>query len=265
VRPHTICAVVGLLAGGAPAFAREPIVTRIENPERRIAITFDACATKTHGYGFDRPVYRILQREHIPSTIFVAGRWVEFHPQIMTELAADPLVEFGNHSYDHPHMSRLGNHDMELEIDETEAALGRYGKHGVAFRPPFGDFNARMLDVVRDRGLPVVSWDVVSGDPSAATTREGMIREVERRTRPGSIVIFHINGRGHKTAEALPAILRELKARGFAFVHLSELLASGAPGGLPGMSVGAGGAGGGPVGCRVGGVGGAGGAGAPCR
>jgi len=147
---------------------------------------------------------------------------------VMTELSADPLIEFGNHSYDHPHMSRLGNHDMELEVDETEAVLGRYGKRGVAFRPPFGDFNARMLDVVRDRGLPVVSWDVVSGDPAAATTTEGMIREVERRTRSGSIVIFHINGRGHKTAEALPRILRELRERGFSFVHLSELL-GGAP------------------------------------
>jgi peptidoglycan/xylan/chitin deacetylase (PgdA/CDA1 family) len=218
---------LGLLALAPVALAREPIVTRIDNPERRIAITFDACATKTHGYGFDRPVYRILQREHVPATIFVAGRWVEFHPQVMTELAADPLIEFGNHSYDHPHMSRLGNEQMELEIDETEAALGVYGKHGVAFRPPFGDFNARMLDVVRDRGLPVVSWDVVSGDPAAATTTQGMIREVDRRTRPGSIVIFHINGRGHKTAEALPTILRELRSRGFEFVLLSELLTSG--------------------------------------
>jgi len=219
------CAV----AWAPAALAREPIVTRFDIPDNRIAITFDACATKTQGYGFDRQVYRILQRERVPATIFVSGRWVDFHPGVMTELAADPLIEFGNHSYDHPHMSRLANHDMELEVDETEAALGRYGKRGVAFRPPFGDFNARMLDVVRDRGLPVVSWDVVSGDPAAATTTEGMIREVERHTRSGSIVIFHINGRGHKTAEALPRILRELRERGFSFVHLSELLGGGAP------------------------------------
>lgn len=226
-RASSACALLLALLWVPRAWAREPIVTRFDVPDNRIAITFDACATKTHGYGFDRPVYRILQREHVPATIFVSGRWVEFHPDVMTELSADPLIEFGNHSYDHPHMSRLGNDDMQREVDETEAALGRYGKHGVAFRPPFGDFNARMLDVVRDRGLPVVSWDVVSGDPSAITTTQGMIREVERRTRSGSIVIFHINGRGWKTAEALPSILRELKSRGFSFVLLSELL--GAP------------------------------------
>lgn len=225
------CALVPALGWVPRAGAREPIVTRFDIPDNRIAITFDACATKTHGYGFDRQVYQILQREHVPATIFVSGRWVEFHPGVMTQLAADPLIEFGNHSYDHPHMSRLGNDDIVREIDETEAVLGRYGKHGVAFRPPFGDFNARMLDVVRERGLPVVSWDVVSGDPAAATTTQGMIHEVGRRTRSGSIVIFHINGRGWKTAEALPSILRELKTRGFSFVHLSELL--GVPSGGP--------------------------------
>ena len=232
---RSLCPVtaLGLLLAGVafptvgwtpPAAAREPIVTRFDIPDNRIAITFDACATKTHGYGFDRHVYQILQREHVPATIFVSGRWVEFHPDVMSQLAADPLIEFGDHSYDHPHMSRLGNDDMEREVDETEAVLARYGKRGVAFRPPFGDFNARMLDVVRERGLPVVSWDVVSGDPAAATTTQGMIHEVGRRTRSGSIVIFHINGRGLKTAEALPSILRELRERGFSFVHLSELL-----------------------------------------
>ena len=39
------------------------------------------------------------------------------------------------------------------------------------------------------------------------------------KARAGSIIIFHINGRGHKTAEALPAIVRGLRERGFRFVH----------------------------------------------
>jgi len=51
-----------------------------------------------------------------------------------------------------------------------------------------------------------------------------MIRAVLDKTRPGSIVIFHINGRGRKTAEALPAILAGLRQRGYHFVQLSELL-----------------------------------------
>jgi peptidoglycan/xylan/chitin deacetylase (PgdA/CDA1 family) len=200
----------------------------IATREPAVAITFDACATRSQAYGFDRKVFELLKREQIPATIFVSGRWVEGHPDAMQELAADPLIEFGDHSYDHPHMSRLPAASMSEQIDLTEAALGRYGKHSVAFRPPFGEWSGRLVEVAREKGLPLVTWDVVSGDPSARTTSAGMIRTVLSKTRPGSIVIFHINGRGWKTAEALPEILAGLRARGFHFVLLSQLLGAGA-------------------------------------
>jgi peptidoglycan/xylan/chitin deacetylase (PgdA/CDA1 family) len=208
----------------AGASAALSIIRHVENDGMRIAITFDACATKTHGYGFDRPVFRILQREQVPATLFVSGRWVEFHPQVMKELVAEPLIEFANHSYDHPHMNRLNADQIASELDRTEAALGRYGTHSVAFRPPFGDFSAQVLEIARGRQLPAVLWDVVSGDPSARATVESIRHAVLGQTRAGSIVIFHINGRGAKTASALPAIFRELRARGFEFVHISTLL-----------------------------------------
>jgi peptidoglycan/xylan/chitin deacetylase (PgdA/CDA1 family) len=198
----------------------------VETSEPAVAITFDACATRTHLASFDRNVFDVVKREGIPITIFVSGRWVEAHGDVMTELAGDPLVEFGDHSYDHPHMSHLPVARIVEEIDQTEAALARYGKRSVAFRPPFGEWSHRLVYVVQDLRLPTVTWDVVSGDPSARTTTDGMIRNVLGKARPGSIIIFHINGRGWKTAEALPAILRGLRERGFRVVPLSALMAS---------------------------------------
>jgi peptidoglycan/xylan/chitin deacetylase (PgdA/CDA1 family) len=192
-----------------------------------VAITFDACATRTFHYAFDRELFNIVKREQVPMTIFVSGRWVEAHPDVMAELAADPLVEFGDHSYDHPHMSQLPVTQIVDQIDQTEAALARYGKHSVAFRPPFGEWSHRLVSVVEDLHLPTVTWDVVSGDPSVHTTADAMIRTVLTKARPGSIIIFHINGRGWKTAAAMPTILQGLREHGFRFVPLSELLASG--------------------------------------
>jgi peptidoglycan-N-acetylglucosamine deacetylase len=225
VRGLVVVAAVGLLAPGARAadVQRAPI-HHVETREPAVAITFDACATRTHGYGFDRKVYDVLKAMGVPATIFVSGRWVEFHPAEMTELARDPLVTFGDHSYDHPHMTHLTAARMGEEIDQTEAALARYGKKSVAFRPPFGDWNRRVLEVVRAHGLPTVTWDVVSGDPSARTTKAGMVRNVVGHAKAGSIVIFHINGRGWKTAEALPEILRALRAQGLRFVSMADLL-----------------------------------------
>jgi peptidoglycan/xylan/chitin deacetylase (PgdA/CDA1 family) len=211
----------------APERGQAPllIIKRIENPDMQVSITFDACATNNYGYGFDRPVFEVLRREQIPSTIFVSGLWVESHPDEMKELASEPMIEFANHSYDHPHMGRLTISEIEDEIDRTEAALGLHGVRSVAFRPPYGEYTDRVLEVARERQLPAVLWDVVSGDPSAGTTVEAMVRTVVSKTRPGSIVIFHINGRETKTALALPAILRQLRARRFQLVQLSTLLA----------------------------------------
>jgi peptidoglycan/xylan/chitin deacetylase (PgdA/CDA1 family) len=219
-----LCATGEALAGPVAPPAGQPApIRRVETREPALAITFDACATRTHGYGFDRAVYEILKTNAIPTTIFVSGRWVDFHPQETKELAADPLVAFGDHSYDHPHMPQLTAARMGEELDQTEAALARFGEKSVAFRPPYGEWNRRVLEVARSRGLPTVTWDVVSGDPSKKTTVAGMLRNVVPRARAGSIVIFHINGRGLKTAQALPEILRRLRARGFRFVSLAEL------------------------------------------
>jgi peptidoglycan/xylan/chitin deacetylase (PgdA/CDA1 family) len=51
-----------------------------------------------------------------------------------------------------------------------------------------------------------------------------MTDAVTRRCRPGSIIIMHVNGRGWHTAEALPEILRRLRAKGYRFVTVSQLL-----------------------------------------
>lgn len=219
--------VVAVVSLGAPSPSRAQLrpIHRVETREPAVALTFDACATRTHGYGFGRDIYDILKAEKVPATIFVSGRWVEFHPAEMKELAADPLVTFGDHSYDHPHMPKLSAARMGEEVDKTEAALARYGKKSVAFRPPFGDWNRHVIDVVGAHGLPTVTWDVVSGDPSKKTTAKGMIRNVVGHAKAGSIVIFHINGRGLKTAEALPEILRKLREEGLRFVSLADLLA----------------------------------------
>src|SRR5256885_16614423 len=80
-------------------------VGRVVTEEPVVALTFDACATLDQANGFDRAVFDILKREQIPATIFVSGRWLEFHRDEARELAAQPWIELGNHSYSHPHMT----------------------------------------------------------------------------------------------------------------------------------------------------------------
>jgi peptidoglycan/xylan/chitin deacetylase (PgdA/CDA1 family) len=227
--PAALLPLLVALHGGTVAAARPGArpIAHVDTRQPAVAITFDACATMKGEYGFDQEVFEILKQEKVPATIFVSGRWVDTHADAMAELTGDPLIEFGDHSYDHPHMTKVTAERVGEEIDRTEAALSRYGRHSVAFRPPFGDWNRKVIRIVGQHKLPTVTWDVVSGDPSHKTTTDGMIRAVLDGARPGSIIVFHINGRGWKTHEALPAILSGLRARGLRFVPLSELMRTG--------------------------------------
>jgi hypothetical protein len=51
-----------------------------------------------------------------------------------------------------------------------------------------------------------------------------MVATVLATAKAGSIVIFHINGRGPHTKEALPDIIRGLREKGLGFVNVSDLL-----------------------------------------
>jgi peptidoglycan/xylan/chitin deacetylase (PgdA/CDA1 family) len=223
-------ALVAVYAAGGIDVPRVA-VARVDTKEPVVALTFDACATGDQANSFDRPVWDFLKREQIPVTIFVSGRWLEFHPDEGRELAAESWVELGNHSYSHPVMGGVDSSRVADEIARTEELISQLGRHSVAFRPPAGVWDARILKVAAERSLPTVLWDVVSGDAGGHIRPQVMVDVVTRSVRPGSIVIFHINGRGPYTKDALPEIVRVLRDRGLRFVHLSELLA------LPGNKV----------------------------
>jgi peptidoglycan/xylan/chitin deacetylase (PgdA/CDA1 family) len=206
-------------------------VGRVATDEPVVALTFDACSTQDQANGFDRPVFDILKKEQIPVTVFVSGRWLEFHRDEARELAAEPWVEFGNHSYSHPHMTAVPQPRLLDEIARTEELIAQLGRHSVAFRPPAGIFDMRTLRAAAERSLPTVLWDVVSGDAGGHVPAPMMVSSVSQTVQNGSIVIFHINGRGPYTHNALPEIIKNLRDRGFRFVRLSELLA--VPGGRP--------------------------------
>jgi peptidoglycan-N-acetylglucosamine deacetylase len=189
-----------------------------------VALTFDACATLGQDNTFDHEIFDILRREQIPVTIFPTGRWIEVHPEAARELAAQPWVEFGNHSYSHVRMTRVPSRQALSQIARTDELISQLGRKSVAFRPPAGAWNRKLVRLVARQNIPTVLWDVVSGDPGNRATADRITKAVLSSTRAGSIVIFHINGRAPNTKHALPDIIRGLRDRGLAFVTLSQLL-----------------------------------------
>jgi peptidoglycan/xylan/chitin deacetylase (PgdA/CDA1 family) len=97
------------------------------------------------------------------------------------------------------------------------------------YRFPYGACNADALRTVAEQGLLAIQWDVSMADPVLGQTSDRIVNVVMRKVRPGSIIIGHANGRGVHTSEALAILVPKLKAEGYQFVSVSELLAAGDP------------------------------------
>jgi peptidoglycan/xylan/chitin deacetylase (PgdA/CDA1 family) len=204
---------------------RPTLVTHGPRTRPEVALTFDACQTISATRGFDLGIVRVLTETQTPATIFLGGLWVQSHPTATQLLASVPYFELGNHSWSHPDFAVISPAQMAGEITRTQAIVRRMaGREPTLFRFPFGTYRDEAQAVIAGYGLRAIQWDVVTGDPDPNVSAEAMTREVLRQAKNGSIVIMHINGRGWHTAEALPAIIAGLKARGFTLVTVSRLL-----------------------------------------
>jgi peptidoglycan/xylan/chitin deacetylase (PgdA/CDA1 family) len=121
-------------------------------------------------------------------------------------------------------MTRIPRRKAIRQIELTETIIAELGRKSVAFRPPAGAWNRSVVRLAARQHLPTVEWDVVSGDADGHIAAAKMVATVLAAARAGSIVIFHINGRGPHTKEALPDIIRGLREKGLGFVTVSELL-----------------------------------------
>jgi peptidoglycan/xylan/chitin deacetylase (PgdA/CDA1 family) len=211
--------------GGAPSIPTFAI-RGVTTSEPVVALTFDACATLKQPNGFDRKVFEILAATQVPATFYLSGRWVEKHPTAARAIADAPLIELGNHSYSHPRLTLVRKERLRWQIRRTNQVLEKkLGRRPLSLRPPAGAWNAKVLRAARDENLPVVTWTVVSGDVGGHVPPARMVQTVLDETKPGAIIIFHINRREPYTKKALPDIIAGLRGKGFRFVTVSQLLA----------------------------------------
>ena len=226
-------------------------VRRVKLPPGRklVALTFDLCEAGLEIAGYDGGVIDYLRAQDVKATLFVGGKWMVHHPERAAQLMSDPLFEIGTHGWAHANLHVTTGQGVDDEIgggiaafDVTRRALAerscarrapadlaRIPAAPKLFRFPFGTCTPEALSVVAREGQLAIQWDVVTGDPDRHITPEAIARTVLAQSRPGSIIVAHANGRGLRTAEALPLFVPQMRARGFEFVTVGELLAAGTP------------------------------------
>ena len=191
---------------------------------KKIALTFDACATRKPSH-YDERVTKVLVDTKTPATIFLGGKWMEEEPEHTKYLASMPQFELGNHSFLHPHMTKVSKKRTEKELRWTQEIMYTLiGRQATLFRAPYGEYDSAVVKMAAEMGLTTIEYDLPSGDPDVHATKEKLIEYVVSKAKNGSIIVMHINQHGWHTAEALPDIIAGLRKRGFTLVTVGELI-----------------------------------------
>jgi peptidoglycan/xylan/chitin deacetylase (PgdA/CDA1 family) len=224
-------AAIALVCVGLGGPARGAVILRLPTQERVVALTFDACE-QHRAMTLDTGISDYLVAHRIAFTLFLSGRFVQDNEAAVRALGRLDFVELENHSWDHPNrMPRLGDDAVKDEILKADDEIARVtGRRTRFFRFPAITYDARTLGIAQGLGFGVVHYRWEVGDPDPHETAGRIVRETLEGTRPGDILIFHINGRGWHTAEALPRMIEGLRAAGYRFVLLRDYLKSGARG-----------------------------------
>ena len=191
-----------------------------------IALTFDLCPVKKSP-GYDQALVDYLIEHQIPATFFMSGKWIAKHDPEVEHLLGIGFFEVGTHGEVHAH---LPMHDAKEQREEIAAPVRLLNEHyahdTTLFRPPYGEYNDTTVDVVKQLGLRFIQWSIESGDPDPTLTADQILARIEKRAKPGSIVVLHANGKGKQTRAVVERLTTEvLPRKSLKPMTVSDLLA----------------------------------------
>ena len=193
-----------------------------DRDEKRVALTFDACPTKLEP-GYDADIVKVLTEQNVDATMFLSGSWVKSHAT--ESVALSKRFEIQSHGYTHTHYDERTPEWILADLQKAQRViLETTGKRPKFFRPPAVKWSDAVISTAKKLGLKTVTHDVASGDPDKNLKADAIVRYVLWKTKPGSILIFHVNGKGWTTAQTLPKIIDGLRDKGYTFVTISELI-----------------------------------------
>jgi peptidoglycan-N-acetylglucosamine deacetylase len=163
-------------------------------------------------------VLDVLNKYRVKATFFVIGQRARRYPRLVKrEYREGHSVQ--NHTYTHPELTALSPVEIRRELRATNRAIKAAGvPRPYRFRPPRGHTNARVRSVGASLGLIQTLWSVDPHDWASPPASE-ICRRVVTNVRAGSIVLLH-DGSGSNTVEALPCIIKKLRAQGYGFGKL---------------------------------------------
>jgi peptidoglycan/xylan/chitin deacetylase (PgdA/CDA1 family) len=237
-----LCAMSAAPLAAAASTGQRLSFDHASTSEKLVALTFDADMTPGMlrelksgrvSSWYNEKVIAALKQQQVPATLFLTGLWIETYSVATKELSEDPLFELANHSYSHGafhspcyQLFPIAGANQAAEVQKTDDLLKKYAtSYKKYFRFPGLCSDAAAVKKVEDQGYTVIGGDVDGADAFVKSPK-WVVSDVVANVHPGSIVVLHMHGgpNASQTAVALPDIIKKLRAEGYSFVKVSDLL-----------------------------------------
>jgi cellulose synthase/poly-beta-1,6-N-acetylglucosamine synthase-like glycosyltransferase/spore germination protein YaaH/peptidoglycan/xylan/chitin deacetylase (PgdA/CDA1 family) len=208
-------------------------IDQIGGVKNKIALSFDD--------GPDRrwtpKILDVLKEKKVPGIFFVIGDQANRAPDLLKR-EYNEGHEIGNHTFTHPAFDDISRTQLKWELNLTQRLIeSTLGVKSLLFRPPYGiDHQPEFAEEVAQLPYPQELGYIIVGqrvDPDDWRMTEDkkqrpaqeIADDVVRQAKKGNIVLLH-DGGGERaqTVAALPLIIDELRAKGYQFVSVADLL-----------------------------------------
>jgi peptidoglycan/xylan/chitin deacetylase (PgdA/CDA1 family) len=189
------------------------LVTNGPRDRPLVALTFDDGPSD-----YTDDFLQVLREKAVHGTFFEIGQEMPGREDVMRQILAEGH-ELGDHTMNHV---EYPGYDQIAGAGARIAAYTHF--RPCLFRPPGGGVNPSVVATAGSLGMRTVNWDVDPQDWSLPGT-EAIYSNIVSHARNGSIILMHDGGGPRsQTLAALPRIIDTLRARGFGFATVSELL-----------------------------------------
>jgi peptidoglycan/xylan/chitin deacetylase (PgdA/CDA1 family) len=226
VQPKATCAnpdalgvsrVVVVDTTGGPGFGFQQFKQLDFLTDKEVVLTFDDGPWPT-----TPSVLKTLAEECTKAVFFPIGKHSTYHPEILKQVAAAGHT-VGSHTWSHAHLDskKLSEAQVKEEVEKgfsaIKMALG--ANPAPFFRFPALQHTPASVEYLGSRNIAMFSCDVDSFDYKSKDAAQIINTVMTKLDKQGKGIILMHDLQKH-TAEALPTLLRRLKAGGYKVVQM---------------------------------------------
>lgn len=167
-------------------------------------------------------ILEVLKKHKVKATFFMVAKQVKKFPKTAAEVKRAGH-SIGSHTINHPRLKKCSLSKLQEEIGGSVKIIKAYtGVKPRYFRPTYGQYDQRIMRMAEKYGMQTILWDADASDYYRRRSAETIQKLIVRKTKPGSIILLH--EKRASAVKALDKIIPALKAKGYKFVKLKELL-----------------------------------------